>query len=239
MNAFHAGHYEEEFFDRIRENPNEDWPRLQYADWLEEQGRCEHAEYIKLSCELASTPDIDDNTRNKKQTRMRELRIGHSHTWTDFVNITKVFTNIPRVRSRNQHEHKPEVSTWSRGFISAITLPGLEYYSLIAQKIIHALPGLEPEGIRFKTKRPIRLYTLDIEDNTHTWWVAPDYYFRDQSSLPAYLFELLSGSKQGDLITIRKDYPSYQDAVVDLSRAAYRYGRIQLGFQDTPQKGDT
>lgn len=42
------------FIRAIRENPTEDGPRLQYADWLEEQGESAAAELIRLGCELAA-----------------------------------------------------------------------------------------------------------------------------------------------------------------------------------------
>jgi uncharacterized protein (TIGR02996 family) len=39
-------------------NPHDDLPRLVYADWLEEHGRDERAEFIRVQCALAhSTPD--------------------------------------------------------------------------------------------------------------------------------------------------------------------------------------
>jgi uncharacterized protein (TIGR02996 family) len=38
-------------FRAICENPADDTPRLVYADWLEENGRPERAEFIRLQCE--------------------------------------------------------------------------------------------------------------------------------------------------------------------------------------------
>src|SRR5262245_1243255 len=42
------------FLATIRESPDEDGPRLIYADWLEEQGECDRAEFIRVQCELAA-----------------------------------------------------------------------------------------------------------------------------------------------------------------------------------------
>ncbi len=39
-------------------NPNEDTPRLVYADYLQEQGFDERAEFIRVQCEIASLPDL-------------------------------------------------------------------------------------------------------------------------------------------------------------------------------------
>jgi len=39
--------------DAIRAAPDDDAPRLVYADWLDEHGQPERAEFIRVQCELA------------------------------------------------------------------------------------------------------------------------------------------------------------------------------------------
>lgn len=41
----------------IIDNPEDDAPRLVCADWLEENGEPERAEFIRVQCELARTPE--------------------------------------------------------------------------------------------------------------------------------------------------------------------------------------
>ena len=41
----------------IRQAPDDDAPRLVYADWLDEHGQTEWAEFIRIQCELARTND--------------------------------------------------------------------------------------------------------------------------------------------------------------------------------------
>jgi uncharacterized protein (TIGR02996 family) len=53
----------EAFIAAILAAPDDDLPRLVYADWLEEQGEVERAEFIRVQCELAKperclTPNI-------------------------------------------------------------------------------------------------------------------------------------------------------------------------------------
>jgi uncharacterized protein (TIGR02996 family) len=43
----------EEFYQAIRAHPEEDAPRLIYADWLEEQGETDRAEFIRAHCQMA------------------------------------------------------------------------------------------------------------------------------------------------------------------------------------------
>jgi uncharacterized protein (TIGR02996 family) len=51
------------FIKAIRAHPEDDVPRLVYADWLEEHGNPIRAEFIRVQCELASTPEHDPRYR--------------------------------------------------------------------------------------------------------------------------------------------------------------------------------
>jgi uncharacterized protein (TIGR02996 family) len=42
---------EDAFLQAVSADPEDDAPRLIYADSLDEQGRCERAEFIRLLCE--------------------------------------------------------------------------------------------------------------------------------------------------------------------------------------------
>src|SRR5262249_46411260 len=46
-------------FAAICANPDDDLPRLAYADWLREHDRPDEAEYVRVSCRLAQHP-FDD-----------------------------------------------------------------------------------------------------------------------------------------------------------------------------------
>ena len=50
---------ERAFFDRIRDEPAEDGPRLIFADWLDENGQPDRAEFIRLQVALERLPDDD------------------------------------------------------------------------------------------------------------------------------------------------------------------------------------
>jgi uncharacterized protein (TIGR02996 family) len=47
---------EQAFLQAICEDPDDDTPRLIYADWLDEHGQPERAEFIRVQCELARLP---------------------------------------------------------------------------------------------------------------------------------------------------------------------------------------
>jgi uncharacterized protein (TIGR02996 family) len=68
------------FLQAILESPDDDTPRLIYADWLEEHGQPERAEFIRLQCLLARMP-VDDPRQHKRKARERELAAANGKTW--------------------------------------------------------------------------------------------------------------------------------------------------------------
>jgi uncharacterized protein (TIGR02996 family) len=48
-----ASNYEAAFLAHVLANPDDDTPRLVYADWLDEQGQDARAEFIRVQCALA------------------------------------------------------------------------------------------------------------------------------------------------------------------------------------------
>jgi uncharacterized protein (TIGR02996 family) len=50
---------EKAFLEAVLANPDDDAPRLIFADWLEERGQAARAEFIRLQIRLAQTPEHD------------------------------------------------------------------------------------------------------------------------------------------------------------------------------------
>jgi|SRR5579883_697815 len=58
--------------------PDEDTPRLIYADWLEEHGQPERAEFIRLQITLTSEyTTADDNRHDKLEEEYRAVWTAH------------------------------------------------------------------------------------------------------------------------------------------------------------------
>src|SRR5262245_1043172 len=66
----------------IWEQPHDDTPRLIYADWLEEHGQPERAEFIRVQCELARFEEWDESPRKDELAkREKKLTTKHRKTW--------------------------------------------------------------------------------------------------------------------------------------------------------------
>ncbi len=59
------------FLQAILDSADDDAPRLIYADWLDDQGHAERAEFIRIQCALAG-PDVNGRRR---EFEMRELEL--------------------------------------------------------------------------------------------------------------------------------------------------------------------
>ena len=71
---------EEAFLQAVSEGPDDDAPRLVYADWLEEHGRPERADFIRTQVELARLP-AEGRRRPELERRELELLSTHEEEW--------------------------------------------------------------------------------------------------------------------------------------------------------------
>jgi uncharacterized protein (TIGR02996 family) len=69
------------FLRIIRTEHDSDTPRLVYADWLDEQGDPDRAEFIRVQCELAGLDQDGERARGLK-AREAELLGEHCQRWT-------------------------------------------------------------------------------------------------------------------------------------------------------------
>jgi type IV pilus assembly protein PilB len=68
------------FLQEIVEHPDEDRPRLVYADWLEEHGDPDRADFIRVQCLLAKLPE-EDPTRPELEAHEQRLLEAHADAW--------------------------------------------------------------------------------------------------------------------------------------------------------------
>ena len=131
-------------------------PRLIYADWLDEQGDADRAEFIRLQIRLARM-DADDGDRSPVQLRIHEL--GRSH-YMEWVN------QLPRFDHVNWE-------VFDRGFISAVKFETPEAFFAHSREVFAAAPIQElrlhqfywREASRLAESRHLRrIRVLDLND---------------------------------------------------------------------------
>jgi uncharacterized protein (TIGR02996 family) len=75
---------DEAFLEAILEAMDDDTPRLVYADWLEDQGQPQRAEFIRVQIELTHL-DKDDPRRPALAERQRALLEAHESAWVELA----------------------------------------------------------------------------------------------------------------------------------------------------------
>ena len=98
---------ERPFLEAILEDPENDVPRLIFADWLEDRGD-PRAEFIRVQCELAALEE-DDLQHERLSAREHELLRQHGDRWKE---------GLPEIVQRAYFE---------RGFVGSIGCTSEEF----------------------------------------------------------------------------------------------------------------
>jgi uncharacterized protein (TIGR02996 family) len=113
--------HDEAFLEAIREQPDDDGPRLVYADWLDDHGQPDRAEFIRVQCERAR--GAEGPRAEVLIQRARELLEAR---WEEWVGPLR-----EAVRSTKAHFaeawltggfHPDGLSRFRRGFVDTLTL---------------------------------------------------------------------------------------------------------------------
>jgi uncharacterized protein (TIGR02996 family) len=76
--------YADAFLRAVLADPEDDAPRLIYADWLDEQGDGDRAEFIRVQCAVARL-DPDEGRRADLRRRERDLLRRHEVDWAGWL----------------------------------------------------------------------------------------------------------------------------------------------------------
>jgi uncharacterized protein (TIGR02996 family) len=143
------------FLQAVVADPEDDAPRLVFADWLEDHGDAVRAEFIRAQCELTKLP-AGDPRRWELQDRERALLAEHGDAWAAPL--------------------EGLVRRWQfrRGFVEAVSLPaaallshGDELFRLAPVRHAHlpapgVLYGLLRQSPELATRHLRRLTGLDL-----------------------------------------------------------------------------
>lgn len=116
----------EAFIAKIIDDPDSDTPRLVFADWLDEHGEPERAEFIRVQIKIANLkPLVKENagglndldvTYGLLRERERELLEGSAGVWKNRFVWAGGFDGVIGIAC-----HIPEGVKYIRGFIETIT----------------------------------------------------------------------------------------------------------------------
>ncbi len=145
-----------DFLQTIVASPDDDAPRLVFADWLEESGDADRAEFIRLQCELARLPANDLRQECLKE-REQELLLAHMVEWQ---------SDLPQLEG-------VDWGGFDRGFVGAVHIESAEAFADQAEAIFAAAPIREARFRRIfangakriaLTPQLARIHVLDFED---------------------------------------------------------------------------
>jgi uncharacterized protein (TIGR02996 family) len=109
----------------ILADPDEDTPRLIYADWLDENGRPERAEFIRAQVELARVPTLELLAREKI------LLATHGNAWL-----------APLKGKGGPLDHGDAHGEFRRGFVEVVWMPAA-WFRVKAESLFALAPVRE------------------------------------------------------------------------------------------------
>lgn len=122
----------------IATDPEADAPRLAFADWKEDGGDADRAEFVRIQCALAALPQ---NERNYQSLHLRQLDLlrKHSSEWE-----SQLLDQVQLTTGRRWFGRKAKTPTsikpvYHRGFVEDVTLD-LATFLGTAQDLGRVLP---------------------------------------------------------------------------------------------------
>jgi uncharacterized protein (TIGR02996 family) len=223
----------------ILEEPDADFHRLAYADWLEDRGEPEHAGFIRDCClVLARHTDCPTRLRDAAAgrpvpprcgaceyclARRRGERFCARHPWIDLPSYAVAFEPTPLDGEILAGGGGPTLVV-RRGFVAEVAL-ALADFERHARDIFSAHPV---ERVALSGRAPY------WNGAGHTWYdssrgVDPFVAnIHERSELPPALFVRLEGQAGGEHRW--RAYPSRQAALDALSAACVAFGRSLAGL---------
>lgn len=234
----------DKFVRQICEQPADDTHRLVYADWLDEHGEPERAEFIRVQVGIArlvasgypcfhdlTRPDHCDRCRLDK--RERDIWEGRGHKnaskWANVIRhrwglggaFRHRLANRPNMAATDAH------AIFRRGFVESVTLPLAAFTESAARALFAA--------------HPVTTVTLtDKQTALPDYWHADECYEPpDDENLPDHLFELMwemyPQFRESEYRPRFLEFPSNRDAHAALSAVCVAWGRSLAGLDPLPR----
>lgn len=233
------------FFADILAHPEDDTPRLVYADWLEDNGQPERAEFIRIQIELERRrrgplgPVPEDSPWLQRDTkyhflrrRERELLDAHRGEWFQLLGRRPGFgENLPlrwwperTIAGANSLARLGTPILYAcaegeprRGFVGSVTLCW-EDFMVHAEALFRAAPITE---VGLTDREPMS----HVDRKQFGWWNGILGWRKDRDDLPKEIFACLPEVSAG---RHRRWWDSRSAALAALSLACVAYGRGYL-----------
>ncbi len=204
----------------ILDRPEDDLPRMAFADLCEEQGDDERAKFIRASLEYASG---ESQERQRLAERMAaayvrsDLTAAGVQQWVDYRTggIWMWWRDTAEATDYGS-EHRPMLYLW-RGFIREIAFPQ-EQFLRHAESLFNSHPI---ERVRLTDRGTADWISSSGHTQMHSWQCVPSLS-EGISHIRDPIWDHLS---REEARTGFRRYPSQGEANTDLENAALKYGR--------------
>lgn len=176
------------FLNTCAERPDDDGPRLVFADWLEERGD-PWGEYIRNQIEIYEAPllnynkDMTYSQYNRKAERNQELYNRYGHIWTKIC--VRGLAHSKVASSWNQVINFRDLTIrWSRGLPDSFMMSFINDWRAIAPAI---------KGLMAVSYVHIIRVVPRILPHNHFAWYSPIGDIDETHRLPSDIYELLDG----------------------------------------------
>jgi uncharacterized protein (TIGR02996 family) len=203
--------------------PADDAPRLVYADWLDEQGRAEDAEFIRVQIELARRGyggafHLDELGRTR-------------HAPPDIVRLTLRQMEL-WFAGHGKPDLPAEMANWP---MTVHATPGhnlLIRRGLVERITLFTDVFLEMAGELFARQPVMHVRLVDKqsrETDSGVCWVFSMVHQDALDEVPLPLWDYFWGERD-----TKQVFATADEAEAALSWACVRYGRAQAGLEDSP-----
>jgi uncharacterized protein (TIGR02996 family) len=216
----------------VRERPADDLPRLVIADWLDEHGEGDRAEFIRVQCELARRGEGWSEAR--KEVRRRVLLREISDTAAAIL-LATAETHPDALQGREQELLAVNAAKWSPPGFLAVTSPDyfgrpdehriLVYRRGFVESVHGPLAAWLEHGPAVVASHPVEGVTAtdrepwptgDVRpDQQYGWRLTRGEHLADPNFIPVVVGNCLPGGRG----PLRNRYPTREAALAALSDA--------------------
>lgn len=212
----------EAFIAAIVGRREDDLPRLVYADYLDEQGDADRAEFIRVQCDLARFGPNDSNVAAHASLTRRErsLLAAHEREWLNGTPLESYVTDEPHGTA---YWVRPFDLGWTRGFVSTLRGTWEQWWSR-GDALVRAFPI---ELVAFSNRpsatagfRVKRRTTGDAARWEHDRWPSVEFELPSHDRLPGSVVDLVG--------TVVRDFGIATELSRFMPRAAAEAARLTV-----------